>query len=71
MGYKSVDGGLDDSVTGFKYTNIYNDDEFVTLGSETVEIKADSDRVNIWVKDIPNLIKALEAAYETYPQAQR
>jgi hypothetical protein len=68
MGYKAVDGGSDDTDEGFKYTNHTGDDEFVTLGvNGTVEIRADSEYVNIWVEDIPNLMKALKAAYDTYP----
>lgn len=66
MGYKSVDG-RSDQLDGFKWLNQTEDEEFVTLGCDTVEISAGVDIVNIWVDDIPKLIKALKAAYKTYP----
>ena len=63
--YKRVNEGIQDDFEGFSYLNIYNEEEFVNVtGDGTVSIRVDGNSVHLFDKDIPNLIRALQAAYE-------
>jgi uncharacterized protein involved in tellurium resistance len=63
--YKRVNEGIVDEFEGFSYFNMYNEEEFVNVeGDDTVSIRIDGNSVHIYDKDIPNLIRALQAAYE-------
>jgi len=64
--YKRVDCDGEDYIEGFSYLNLYDEEESVELvkGERYVIVRADGDKVGIYDKDIPKLIKALQAAYD-------
>ena len=57
----------------YAYTNLDGEVEGVVVGAETVDFCQGScleDHLNtIWIRDIPKMIKALEAAYKEYKGA--
>jgi hypothetical protein len=53
-----------EEVEGFAYTSLYGAIEIVEMGGSVVEIQANHVNVEIYYEDIPNLIKALEAAHK-------
>lgn len=71
MGFKRVDSISNEPLEGFSYLNQNGHEEAVRMekGSPLAKItyaKADlnSTYFNVYYKDIPNLVKALTAAYE-------
>lgn len=68
--YQPVDEERLTKIEGFCYTNQSGDVEHVKLNVDTVTITTDEDPddykdyVYIYYSDIPNLIKALQAAYD-------
>lgn len=62
--YKRVDDVCEEELEGFVYSNLYSEDEYVTLGSDTVTINAYDTKVGIYTLDVPKLVRALKAAYK-------
>ena len=63
--FKSIDPEEDSALEGFKYYNKFGDEEYVEFSSGTVLVKDDSGQdIEIYVEDIPKLIKALQLAYD-------
>lgn len=68
--YKRIDGDETSMPSGFIYSNQDGDIEGVHLDGETVDIglqhgdrRISSEGFTAYVDDLPNLIKALQAAY--------
>lgn len=64
--YKRVDGTAGgEELEGFSYLNLFDEEEFVTVvGDDTVAVRIGYSSVHVFDKDIPKLIKALQAAYD-------
>lgn len=65
--FKRVDDVDNEEIEGFSYINYNGEEEFVVLSDRfpnVISIKDNTtEAVEIFVKDIPKLVNALEAAY--------
>ena len=65
MAYKRVDTVGEGELDGFSYVNQDGREEYVTLTcASAVVISSGMDETGIYYADIPNLILALQAAYD-------
>jgi len=63
MAFKRID--FDDStLEGFSYENKSGEVEQVEINTYWATVRATGEKVDVYYEDIPNLIKALQAAYD-------
>lgn len=65
--FKRVDDEVGGKLEGFSYLSSAGREEFVELCSwddTIVSLYADGSKIELYVDDIPNMIKALQAAYD-------
>ena len=70
---KYVDIGEEEDITEFAFTNFEAETESVTLSKDDnswFKIKDDNKEYSLFKRDVPNMIKALQAAYDEWGESE-
>lgn len=70
---KYVDIGEEEDITEFAFTNSCGETESVTLcedNNSCLKIKDDNQEYSLFKRDVPNMIKALQAAYDEWGESE-